>query len=390
MKNYLYLIGLIILMSACRSVEKAIDDGNYEKAILLAKKRIHGKKNKSTKNIQYLEEAYAKLLKRDTDRIKILNDENRPENLDEIYLIYADIHDRQEALRPLLPLISKDGYKAQFKFLHVNDLMKKVSSEASAYHYNYAKDLLERAKRGDKYAARDAYTELDHVNKYYMHYKDTDELKRLAVDLGKTRVLLRTENRTQVAMPIDLERDILAVNVKALNSLWTEYYTLKPLNEQIDIVSEIEIRDFAVSPERELIREYVDTKEVQDGYEYFFDSNGNVAKDTLGNDIKKPKMVTIFADVMEIRRDKYATVGGVIKFYNAETKEMLNSRNFTVESGFEDISASFRGDRRALSSNSLKCIKSNPLPFPSDASLALDAAIKLKGIMKTEIKRFVI
>lgn len=390
MKKLLYLLSLIILTSACRSVEKAMDRGDYEQAIFLAKKRTAGKKNKSTKNVQYLEEAYAKILKRDLNAIKILQDEKRPENLDEIFVIYADIDARQEAIRPLLPLISKDGYKAEFKFMHVDGLMKETSEKAAAYHYKNALNFLTLAEQGDKYSARKALKELDIVNRYFKHYDDVDALRDKARFLGKTRVLVKTENRTLVNMPFGFEQDLLAINVKSLNTLWTEYYTTAPTHAKIDVVSEIELRNFEVSPEREFVREYTDSKEVQNGFEYFYDTNGNVAKDTLGNDIKRPRMVNIFADVLEIRRDKFAKVGGVIKFYDARSKEMLKSRNFEVESGFQDIAGSYRGDRRALSQASKKCLKSNPLPFPTDASLALDAAGKLKSIMKKEMKKFII
>lgn len=390
MKRIIYTISLLIFFSACRSVDKALEKGEYEHAIQLAKKRIIGKNNKSTKNVKFLEKAHAKILKRDTERIKILTDDNKPENLDEIFSIYADINDRQEAIRPFVPLISKDGYKAQFTFLRTEDLMKRTSKKASNYHYELANEYLAKAEAGDKFSARDALNELDIVNRYYKHYEDVETLRKKAIFLGKTRILVKTKNRTRVSIPKGFEDDLLTMNVKSMNSLWSEYFTSVPEGIDIDVVSEIELRTFVVSPEREFVREYVDSKEVREGWDYFLDSNGNVAKDTLGNDIKKPKYKTIFADVIEVKRDKYAKVSGIIRLYDAKTKEQLKTESFNVESGFEDISASFIGDRKALSNSSLKCIKTNPLPFPSDQSLSMDAAGKLKSIMKSKMKKFII
>lgn len=385
MKRILYTLTVLITISSCKSVNRMIENGDYESAVYLAKKRLVGDKKKSTKNVMYLEEAYSKLLDRDLNEVKFLADENRPENYDEIFHIYADINDRQNAIQPLLPLVSKDGYKAQFKFLRVEDLMKETSAKSAKYHYDYAQELLARAKAGDKYAAKKAYAELKNVNRYYKHYEDVEILRLKAIDLGKTRILVKSSNKSRVSMPIDFEEELLSFNIASMNDLWTEFHTSTEKN--IDYVSEVEIRDFIVSPEREFVRSFVDSKEIEDGWEYFYDSNGNVAKDTLGNDIKKPKFITIFAEVTEIKREKAATVGGAIKMINANTGEILSSESFSVESIFTDIACDFRGDRRALSDNAIKYHKVNPLPFPNDAILALDAAGKLKGIMKSEMKR---
>jgi len=367
-----------------------VERGDYEAAIQLAQRKLSGDARKSTKKIKYLEEAFHKALRRDLDEVKFLSDKNRPENFDQIFNIYADIKHRQDALRPLLPLIGKDGYKANFKYLEVEGLMHVTSKKAAAYHYKVAKDFLSRAEAGDKWAARKAYDRLGEVNRHYRHYEDVADLKRDALDLGQTRVLLRSENRSLVSMPVGFEQVMLAVDIQSLNDRWTKYYSLAPSNHTVDLVTEIEIREFAVSPEQERVREFQEKEEVQDGFEYFYDSNGNVAKDTLGNDIKKPRMVWVFADILEVQRTKAATVGGVIKFYDARTKELMKAENFSVESHFKDFSCSFRGDKRALTSNTRNRLRGNPRPFPSNESLALDAATKLKGVFANEIKRFVI
>lgn len=390
MKNLFYTILTICLLSSCSSINKMVERGDYESAIRLAQRKLQGDARKSTKKIKYLEEAFHKALRRDLDEVKFLSDKNRPENFDEIYAIYSDIKRRQDALRPLLPLVGKDGYKAKFKYLEIEGLLHVTSKKAAAYHYKVAKDFLSRAEAGDKWAARKAYDELDEVNVHYRHYEDVAELKHQALEIGQTRVLLRSENRSLVSMPVGFEEVMLAVDIKSLDDRWTKYYSTPPGQMDIDLVTEIEIREFAVSPEQEHVREYQEKQEVQDGFEYFYDSNGNVAKDTLGNDIKKPRMIWVFADVLEVRRTKAATVGGVIKFYDARTKELMKAENFSVESKFRDSTCSFRGDRRALTSNTRTRLRSNPRPFPTNESLALDAATKLKGVFASEIKRFVI
>ena len=390
MKRILYTLTTIILLSSCQTINKAVERGDYERAIAIAMRQISGDKNKSTKKIKLLEEAYHKSLKRDLDRVKFLSDENRPENYDRILDIYTDVKNRQEALLPLLPLVGKDGYRAEFKFIKIDGLIKETSKQAAAYHYTLANDYLAEAEKGNKRAARKAYTELDAVNRYYRHYNDLDQLKEKARFLGLTRVLIKAENRSMVAMPIGFQEALLAMNIRSLNDMWTEYFTVDPSYAEIDMVAEIEITNFEVSPEREFIREYTDRKEIEEGWEYAYDSNGNVAKDTLGNDIKNPKFVWIHADVIEINRVKSALVGGLVKFYDARTTELVNSKKFNVTEEFTDFACSFRGDKRALSSQTRTRLDHYPRPFPSDENLALSAADKLKGVMVREIKRFII
>ncbi len=390
MKRILYTLTTIILLSSCQSINKAVESGDYERAIVIAKRQIEGDKNKSTKKIMLLEEAYHKALKRDLDRVKFLSDENRPENYDHILDIYADVKNRQNALLPLLPLVGKDGYRAEFKFIKVDGLIRETAKQAAAYHYKLANEHLAKAETGNKWAARKAYTELNKVNRHYRHYNDVESLKEKALFLGTTRILVRTENRSLVAMPINLEEAMLALNVKSLNDQWTEYFTIEPSFAEIDMVAEMEITDLHISPEREFVKEYRDRKEIQDGWKYVFDKNGNVMKDTLGNDIKKPKMVWIHADVLEINRTKSANVGGLIKFYDAGTTELVNSNSFNVTSDFNDYTCTFKGDKRALSTHTRGRLNNYPKPFPTDESIALKAANKLKSIMLNEIKRFVI
>lgn len=390
MKRILYTLTTIILLSSCQSINKAVESGDYERAIVIAKRQLEGDKNKSTKKIILLEEAYSKALSRDLDKVKFLSDENRPENYDYILDIYADIKNRQNALLPLLPLVGKDGYRAEFKFIKIDGLIKETSKQAAAYHYELANKHLAKAEEGDKWAARKAYAELDEVNRHYRHYDDIVSLKEKALFLGTTRVLVRAENRSLVAMPVRLEEALLAFNVKSLNDKWTEYFTIEPSYAEIDMVAEMEIINFRVSPEREIINRYRDKKEIQDGWKYVFDKNGNVKKDTLGNDIKKPKMVWIHAEVKEIKRTKSANVGGLIKFYDAGTTELVNNKSFDVTSDFVDYACTFRGDKRALSTHTRGRLNNYPKPFPTDESIALTAADKLKGIMLNEIKRFVI
>ena len=48
MKWILYTFTLLIVISSCKSVQELVDKGDYDGAIYLAAKKLHGKKNKKT------------------------------------------------------------------------------------------------------------------------------------------------------------------------------------------------------------------------------------------------------------------------------------------------------------------------------------------------------
>jgi len=74
MKTLFYLLSLTIILStaACKSIEKLVDQGRYDEAIILATKKLAGKKNKKTKHIMALEEAFAKINLLDINHIDAL------------------------------------------------------------------------------------------------------------------------------------------------------------------------------------------------------------------------------------------------------------------------------------------------------------------------------
>ena len=109
MKTLLYTLTLLMLLGSCRSVEKLVDKGNYDEAIIVATKRLAGKKKKKTKHVKYLEEAFAKITERDMDMIHSLDAENNPYNWERVLAISQKMEKRQNRINAFLPLTSKDG-----------------------------------------------------------------------------------------------------------------------------------------------------------------------------------------------------------------------------------------------------------------------------------------
>ena len=387
-KNIL-LLGLLFLAfsftSSCTSPQKMLDAGNYDTAIRIAAKRLTGKKKKKTKHVLTLQEAFAKATERDMRLAERLSRQNRPENWEEINSLYRRVRQRQERVAPLLPLVSKDGIRANFQFVKVDELEFESREKAADYLYDRAQGLLVNARRGDKMAARQAYDELNRIDQYFRDFKDKEQLKRDAHALGTTNVLVRLENNSRTIMPAALENDIRRISVHDLNSFWSTYYTERARDMDFDYEVVMSISNLDVGPDQFREREFEEAKEIEEGFDYVLDRNGNVMKDSLGNDIKVPRKVFIRARVIEAHQMKVASIAGRLELYNLRNRELLETRPLAADAVFENYAATFQGDKRALSEETLKRIGNRPVPFPSSEALLLTAAEQLKPVIKNHI-----
>ncbi len=385
----IFFFGAILLAfcftSSCTSPQKMLDAGNYDTAIRISAKRLTGKKNKKTKHVLTLQEAFAKATERDMRLAERLSRQNRPENWEEINSLYRRVRQRQERVAPLLPLVSKDGIRANFQFVKVDELEFESREKAADYLYDRAQGLLVNARRGDKMAARQAYDELNRIDQYFRDFKDKEQLKRDAHALGTTNVLVRLENNSRTIMPSALENDIRRISVRDLNSFWRTYYTERARDMDFDYEIVMSISNLDVGPDQFREREFEEAKEIEEGFDYVLDRNGNVMKDSLGNDIKVPRKVFIRARIIEAHQMKVASIAGRLELYDLRNRELLETRPLAADAVFENYASTFQGDKRALSEETLKRIGNRPVPFPSSEALLLTAAEQLKPVIKNHI-----
>ncbi len=385
-----YLIAgiFIIQMSSCVSPQKLVERGNYEEAINVAVRKLAGKKKKKEKYVLALEEAFRKATVRDMREANRLKNSGRPENWVKALAIYRKIRRRQEKIEPLLPVIAKNGVKANFKFVDVSNLEKEAENRTIDFYYKNGKSLLAQAtSKHDKIAARTAYREFTKIQDMAYNYKDTRDLMRKAYDYGTTHILLEVKNRAPVVLPSQVLSELKHFNAKDLDDEWHEFHHAVPPGVNIDYKVVINILDAAVSPEVVKEREFEESKEIEDGFDYVLDSNGNVMKDTLGNDIKVPKKVYIKAQVFETYQHKEATLTVRMDVYSMADHDVLESQNFTADAIFDNYASTYRGDKRALSKETLRRIGNRPRNFPPDEVMLLDAVDDLKPLIKNKIAR---
>ena len=110
-------------------------------------------------------------------------------------------------------------------------------------------------------------------------------------------------------------------------------------------------------------------------------------KDSLGNDLKTPRMVFIRAEILEVHQTKATRIAGAIEVRDIRNNNLLETCELATEVLFDHYASTFRGDERALSQDSKNRLGNHPLPFPQDEDMLVQAAERLKPEVKDELRR---
>jgi hypothetical protein len=383
----LFALTLFLFMSCStrRQVEKAVNSGNYNQAISNAINKLRNNKDAKRKQdiIVLLEDAYRKANARDLDAIAGLKASNNPEYYKRIYETYIALEDRQEAVRPLLPLYV-DGKEVPFKFRNYDHQILVAKDKASDHLYEKAIAMLEY---DDKPTIRDAYNTLEYIERINPNYENTRELISEARERGMAHVLVSIENSTAQVIPQALEDALLDFNTYGLNQFWMDYHTKKSPHKSFDYAMQLQLQQISMSPEQIKEREIIRERRVRDGWEYVLDANGNVKKDSLGNDIKVDKFVNVNASILEVQQFKASQMLGQIVIYDLQGNQLVDQ--FPIDSGFvfENFYATFTGDERALTDDDVLLTQGGPVPFPPNEQMIFDAGEDLKLQLKEILRQ---
>jgi hypothetical protein len=383
-----FVFFLLMSSFSCTSIEKLVDSGQYDKAIYFATNKLSGAKVNKVEYVKGLETAFKKATEKDMTYIDKLKNEGNPESWETILSIYNIISDRQEQIRPLLPLTDENGKKANFLFVNTNDLEKEAKEQTINFLYSSAKDFLQEARSSkDRIPARKAYDALLRLKNYAGRFLDVPQLEREARELGTTKILVNVQNYSQAVFPAGLEDEILRLGFRDLDREWQKFDAYPERNREYDLGITLILSNVQVSPGAVSEKSFSEKKEIPDGFQYLLDEKGNVKKDTAGNDIKLPKNRVIEAQILEVFQSKSAGLSGRLEVMDLHTKGVRESRDINTVAIFENRAASFKGDERALTEDTKKRLGNRPAVFPTDAVLLLEAARKLRPLVISELRK---
>ena len=389
MKKHTLIVVTALLLLACsgkKQVAKALNTGNYNEAIYDALRRLQNNKD-AKRNQEFkpmLKDAYLKANARDVEAITSLKASNNPEFYQRIYETFVALNERQNAIKPILPLIY-NGREIKFKFVDYTENILAAREEVSNYKYEQSLELLETE---DKALIRQAYSELAYIERINPNYEDTRELMQEAHERGTIHIAVAIENQTRQIIPQRLEAALLDFNTYGLDQFWMAYHGNPDPNGQYDYAMQLQLAQINISPERVREREFIRERDVKDGWQYRLDANGNVMKDSLGNDIKEDKIIRVRAQLFETIQEKSSQIIARVVFSDLQNNEIIE--NFPIDSGFvfENYFARFRGDKRALTPEDLDLIRNRAVPFPSNEQMVFDSGEDLKLKLKRIIQDY--
>jgi uncharacterized protein YxeA len=378
---------LIISCSTSRQIEKAVNTGNYDNAIANAVSRLRTNKNKKRKAeyIAMLQEAYNKANQRDEENIRFLEKDNNPENAIKIYDLYTDLNNRQERIRPLLPLYINDK-PVTFSIKNYASEIIRSKDEASLNMYNNVIGILN--KQPTKLDYRFAYEQLNDIEDINPNYRDVRQLIETTHQNGTDFVLVEMINDTQKVIPERLENNLLNFSTYGINSLWTVYHNTNDSKITYDYNMRVNLRQINTSPEQVIERQIIKEKQIADGKKLLLDDRGNQVKDSLGNAIEIDNMKTVRCEYYEFKQFKTVQVTGNVEYYNLNSNQLADAFPVSSQFVFEHIYANATGDRRALENNLLPFLELRAVPFPTEEQMIYDSGEDLKRQLKQIINSY--
>ncbi|RRJ90246.1 hypothetical protein [Flavobacterium macacae] len=378
---------LVLVSCGVKQTTNLLASGEYDAAIDNAVNSLRQNKDKKGKQdyIYLLEEAFAKAKDRDLRQINLLVKDANPQKLEKIYDTYILLHNRQEQIRPLLPLhLMKENRNAKFEFDDYSDQIVSSKNALAKYLYDNAKALLFTK---DKMTVRRAYDDLVYLEQLSPNFKDTKKLIDEAYAKGTDYVSVSMKNDTKMVIPQDLQRDLLDFSTYGLNDKWTVYHSNKQKNVAYDYGIAVNFKDILISPEQLKEKQFTKEKQIKDGLKNLLDARGNVVKDSLGNIIKVDKFKTVKVDIYEFRQFKSVLVTAKVDYVDLKTNQLLETFPLSSEFIFENIYSNYRGDKRAADESYYTYFGRKSVPFPSNEQMVFDSGEDLKLKIKNIILR---
>lgn len=389
MKKITLLLTFFVLITSCgvRQTRESLTSGDYDSAIQNAVEGLRNRKDAKGKQdyVYLLEEAFAKAKERDLRNIATWFKDANPNNLEKIFNTYQQLNNRQELIRPLLPLkLLKEGRNAIFPFDDYTDQIVSSKNALSKHLYDNSKALL---LSKDKMSIRRAYDDLVYLDQLSPDYKDVAKLMDEAKFKGTDYVSVFTKNETNMVIPVRLQNDLLDFSTFGLNDKWTVYHSnrLKDINYDYGLI--VNFREINISPEQVKEKEFIKEKQIKDGTKPLVNAQGQQVKDSLGNVIMVDNFKTIRINIYEFRQFKSTQVTAKVDYIDFKTNQLIDTFPLASEFVFEHIYSTYNGDRRACDDSYLPYFDRRAVAFPSNEQMVYDSGEDLKAKLKDIIVR---
>lgn len=372
--RYTILFLLALILGACSSPQKLYEKGRYGKAVDEALELVR-KGKADDRDLRALESAFNLANAKDIQQLeKLLNDPS-PDRWEPILGVAGRIQQRQDVVQPYLPFtLPQSGKQVSLKLYPLRDMIPQARLKAADRRDELGMIALERAERGDKGAAREAFDHFGKSLSFRPGNQETINLRDRAENLSYSYMQLTVDNQARAFLPGGYRLRIEETFMDAVDHRWLRVVPEDDPCRDCDLETRIILADVDVSPDGVDERKRIERKTVEDGFQYVLDQRGNVMKDTNGNDIKVPVYKEVWAEVYDTRQFKAARLEGWMEIYDLRSRRVLKRIPLAAETQFRAESVWFKGDKRALTPETLKTLRNQPVPFPTEQAILSDAA----------------
>jgi len=199
-------------------------------------------------------------------------------------------------------------------------------------------------------------------------------------------VIVEVTNLAPLQLPHQVLEDLTTFETQGLGSEWVEYH-FKHVDTDADYDYSILVKllTIGVSPDGVKDVDQIFTKKIEDGFDYALDENGNVRKDTAGNDIKIIRYKEITCTLIETQQFKSVEIKGEVEIYSFHPERLIQKTPFGASNTFEHHSARAIGNKDALTAEALEKTKREKVPFPTDVEMVMTCTETIKPAIRDAI-----
>lgn len=375
MRSVVLFLFVGLIAQNCLVVKPHTKKGDHRRAVLRASHHLQRTNKIRTKDALALEVSFKTEQQRLLQEIDQLKRDGSPDSWKKVYSKYEELNSLQQSIAPFLPIyINKEFREAEIYITDLSDELYDAKVKATEVLYAEVQQLMTSNRKAD---ARLAYAKCQDILNLMPNYKDVPTIRDQAYQKGLVFVNYAYYNDDVSFLPASFENQLQQFPANELSMEWISMHYGEDMEEG-DARIELRIVNVEFSPERVSQSQYNDKKTIEDGYEYELDSDGNVKKDSLGNDIKTPKEVEIVANIFVTNMEKTGNVQYAIDIYNGRN-QLISSNPFTEVTRFAHQYARFQGDERALTSRSKRLLRSDVLTFPSNQQMIMDVGSAIRS-----------
>ncbi len=335
-----FLVVALLTLGTCRSGKKALQQGDYEEAVLTAINRL--KQNPNNKKArQVLDNAYEALLDYNLDRIRNLSSTTDPYRWEETAGLYGQLNDIYHEIKRT-PAAS-DIIRSPRLFLEEAEA---AAGRAAAARYDLGREALSPARAGNREAAKEAFGHFTTADAFQPGYRDAAALAREARALAVVRV--RIEPIPMPTRTLDISNEFFYNKIVEFvrgNTLspFVEFYTAREAEStglEADQRVLLAFDDFVIG--QAYIRETVEKRSrdsVVVGQVEVIEEGKKVTKDVYGS---------VTADVHYFQKEINSR--GVLdcRIVSDRSGGVLTQQKFPGSFSWIDYWGYYNGDERAL------------------------------------------